>query len=124
MWWVRACLAVAALAALAVLWHTDPMQAAWLPKCPVRVLTGWQCPGCGITRATHALLHGRVADALSYNWFFVVSVPYLLSVCAVSYVPALRRRQRLRMAVTGPAAAWVYATLFTLWFVTRNILDI
>ena len=37
--------------------------------CPIHAATGWWCPGCGMTRAVHALLHGDVFGALSYNVF-------------------------------------------------------
>src|SRR5437762_10353071 len=29
----------------------------WFPKCPFLLLTGYQCPGCGSTRACYQLLH-------------------------------------------------------------------
>lgn len=118
------CVGAAALVAVPVLWHVDPEQVSWMPRCMVHSLTGWQCPGCGITRALHALLHGEFARALAYNWFFVISIPYFLSVCAVSNIPALRHRERLRRVVTGTWLAWTYVILFFLWFVIRNILEI
>jgi len=113
-----------AVAAVVALWMYDPAQTSWAPKCAIRLLTGWQCPGCGISRAMHALLHGRFYEALAYNWFFIVSIPYLLSVLAVLYMPALYANTRLRHAVTGPKVAWTYVVLFCLWFVIRNILGI
>jgi uncharacterized protein DUF2752 len=38
---------------------------AALPLCPLANLTGWPCPGCGITRALLALLHGNLGQALA-----------------------------------------------------------
>jgi hypothetical protein len=38
-----------------------------LPRCPIKWLTGYNCPGCGITRMVHALLHGDVVGAFHYN---------------------------------------------------------
>jgi hypothetical protein len=35
--------------------------------CPLRSLTGWQCPLCGGTRLGDALLHGQVGQAFLYN---------------------------------------------------------
>lgn len=112
------------LVALPLLWWFDPMQSAWMPKCIVKSLTGLQCPGCGITRATHAVLHGRFAEALSYNFFFIFSIPYLLAVGLVSYVPALYRRERLRRVILGVPLALTYVVLFMIWFVVRNLLGI
>jgi hypothetical protein len=60
-----------ALAAAAFFWvvlyRFPPGQAGFYPVCPVYALTGWQCPGCGMTRALAALLHGHVAEALGWN---------------------------------------------------------
>lgn len=112
------------LIAILTLWFVNPEQAWWAPKCPVHLLTGLQCPGCGISRAIHALLHGRAAEAFAYNRFFIISIPYFLSVCAVMYIPALHRHENLRRFVTGPVPAWGYIILFCIWFVVRNILGI
>ncbi len=38
-----------------------------LPKCPFNLLTGLDCPGCGVTRMVHALLHGDVVAAWHFN---------------------------------------------------------
>ena len=102
----------------------SPAESVWMPKCPVWVLTGYQCPGCGFTRALHALMHGHLGEALSYNYFFIISIPYLLAVMAVLWVPALNRRTRLRSFVAGPVPAWFYAITFCIWWVVRNILGI
>lgn len=35
--------------------------------CPFRLMTGWNCPLCGMTHSWHALLHGKLDKALSYH---------------------------------------------------------
>lgn len=37
------------------------------PKCPVYVLTGIYCPGCGSQRAMHELFNLNLVKSLSYN---------------------------------------------------------
>jgi hypothetical protein len=49
-----------------------------LPRCAFHFVTGLHCPGCGNTRASHALLHGDVAGALRQNALFVIGLPFLL----------------------------------------------
>ncbi|MDE5903254.1 MAG: DUF2752 domain-containing protein [Muribaculaceae bacterium] len=112
------------IAVIIVLWKVNPVEAVWMPKCVVHSLTGWQCPGCGITRALHAALHGHFAEAIRYNYFLLLSLPYLLAVAAVSWIPALRRRRRLHRVVLGPELAVSYVVLFAIWFVVRNLLGI
>ncbi len=64
-----------------LLYLVDPVTVDWLPKCPVHYLTGWHCPGCGTTRAGHALLHGDLAQALAMNPLVVVAGPFLAGYC-------------------------------------------
>jgi hypothetical protein len=56
-----------ALAAGGVLFAFDPAVTSWFPSCPLFALTGWLCPFCGSLRAFHALLHGHLGAALSFN---------------------------------------------------------
>lgn len=115
------------IVAIPVLWAVDPVESrwsVWIPKCMIKQLTGLQCPGCGITRATHAVLHGHFAEALSYNLFFIFSIPYLIAVGLVSYVPALYNNEKIRRIVLGVPLALTYVILFCIWFVVRNLLGI
>ena len=59
--------ALAAVAALISFY--DPASTSFYPSCPLRALTGLLCPLCGGLRAAHALLHGRVFDAVVLNPF-------------------------------------------------------
>ena len=74
--WLLSGLVAAAAVGASVLWHVDPHQAGNpLPPCPSLWLTGLFCPGCGTTRALHALLHGDLPGALAMNPLMVVSLP-------------------------------------------------
>jgi hypothetical protein len=57
----------------------DPDREGAYPLCPSRTLLGLDCPLCGGLRGTHALLHGRVGEALDHN----VLLPGVLAVLAV-----------------------------------------
>lgn len=59
------------VAAAALLCLVYPRQNAWLPPCPFHALTGFDCPGCGSTRALRALLHGRWMEAIGFNALFI-----------------------------------------------------
>ncbi|MBB6365418.1 hypothetical protein FHR56_000531 [Xanthomonas sacchari] len=70
-WQQRACLgAAAALAAggATLLYRFDP-NAANNPfaPCMFHALTGYYCPGCGMTRALHALVHLDPVGAFAMN---------------------------------------------------------
>jgi len=48
-------------------WAVDPTTIHFIPVCPLYSLTGFACPGCGLTRGFHALFHGDVLTALDFN---------------------------------------------------------
>lgn len=50
----------------AALW----LPAEWvdrLPLCLFRQFSGWDCPGCGLTRAFVAMFHGHWMKAIQFN---------------------------------------------------------
>lgn len=91
------------LLGLGFLWVVDP--ARWgVPLCGLNRLTGLYCPGCGATRATHELLHGRLLAALDENALWVLGLP-LVCYAAASEV---RRQCRGRPLAGDPARnRWV-----------------
>ncbi len=46
--------------------------------CMVKTITGFECPGCGFTRAFVALARGHLAEAFSCNPFLFVVSPIIL----------------------------------------------
>ena len=61
--------------------HDPHQQGSW-GLCPFRLLTGWDCPGCGGLRAVNDLTHGDVAAAAGSNLFLVASLPGLVALWA------------------------------------------
>lgn len=99
------------LAALAVV---PPIDRGWT-LCPIALLTGTACPGCGMTRAVSHLLHGDLAGAIDLH---PLVVPVLM-IAGVAWVWfSLRRLGRAsampsRLVNAGLAA--LAAALITAW---------
>jgi hypothetical protein len=45
------------------------------PLCPTAFFWGVPCPGCGLTRATLALVHGHLAEAFAFHPLVLVFAP-------------------------------------------------
>ena len=104
-----------AAAGMAALYAFDPATTAFFPPCPLRAITGFLCPGCGTTRALHALLHGDVAAAFRFN-------PMLFAMTAVlapALVSVVRGRTPRYLAQTWFAVAAGVGV--GAWWIVRNV---
>lgn len=70
-------LIIAAGAVLLLYFFVEPKNGN-LPKCFFHELTGLYCPGCGVQRSFHALLHGHVLTAIDYNLLFILFLPLII----------------------------------------------
>jgi hypothetical protein len=111
--------AAAVLGSGAILFFFDPSKHGFYPICLFHALTGWNCPGCGGTRAAYQLLHGHLLRALQDNALFVLALATLLIWGAWFLAQRLRRRP-VAWALPGKV---LWALLFvTLAFtVLRNL---
>jgi len=66
-WLAAIILGVAALVTGALVFFFNPATHHFYPACQFHRLTGLNCPGCGMTRALYALLHGDFAVAWQDN---------------------------------------------------------
>lgn len=116
--------AAAGVAALvggsAVVSYFDPTQTHFLPVCPLFALTGFACPGCGLTRAFHALFHGDIITAIDFNALTPVWAVIFVYV-AVSLTLMAIRGKGLPMWPTNPRFVSVFATILLTFGVLRNI---
>ncbi len=102
------------------LWWFDPREVRlWV--CTFHATTGLYCPGCGATRATHELLHGRVLSALHHNAFWVVLLP-LVAFAAIGDGLRWARGRPLRCYALASPRLLIALVAFSLLFgVLRNI---
>ena len=112
------------VAVISVAWlyaSFDPAaEGSWFPRCVFKTLTGFDCPGCGSQRAIHALLHGRLTEALRLNALFVVELPLLLLLGLVALLPG--RFGRLRRLLVSEGFILSLLATIVIFTVARNIL--
>lgn len=110
------------LAAIAVfLFFFNPASPAnqWLPKCPFRLLTGMQCPGCGSTRAFYQLLHLDPVAAFKLNPLMVLTLPFIIYGLLGFTRSALMGRPQRRLFIP-PIYLWAWLVLLIFFWIFRN----
>ena len=100
------------------IWIFDPVQTAWMLRCPTRQWFGLSCPLCGAQRAAHAALHGQWQLAWTYNRLLPPVLVWCALVWCAQYHAATRRWHE---RFTSLRAWIVYAVLLLVWFVVRNL---
>lgn len=112
------------LVTLVVLFFLNPTEHRLMPKCIWKLLTGYDCPGCGFQRALHAALHGHLAEAAHYNLFLLLALPYLVAVILSDWVLRGETALRWRRVTHSQWMLWTYIVLFFVWWIARNLLGI
>lgn len=112
---------VATMAAgAAAVWHFDPSETSIFPVCPMYSMTGFACPGCGLTRGFHALFHGDLLGALDHNAllpFFAALIGFFL----VSLMLLAVRGRGLRVDLLKPRMLWSFFILLIVFGIARNL---
>ncbi|HZU34108.1 MAG TPA: DUF2752 domain-containing protein [Candidatus Angelobacter sp.] len=109
------------LAGLAVVYRFAPTEYAFYPRCLFYATTHWLCPGCGSTRALHALLHGDLRSALHYNALFTLLAPIVFLWFAFYCYQAARSNRFPPLAVPRSATIPLVAVI-VLFTIARNTL--
>lgn len=103
--------------------------APWVSGGPVlcgsRLFFGIPCPACGLTRSFCAMTHGAFGEAFGFHLFG----PLLFTLTALAIpvsILELRRGRRfewLARIAFSPRVAWVFASLFVSYHITRLVLE-
>ena len=110
-----------AAASAYVLW-SDPTDvgATAMPTCLIKLTTGFDCPGCGGTRALWFLLHGDLPAAAQHHMIAVFAAPFLVWAWVAWTAGAVfgRRLPTWRVSARGIAVGLAIWAVFS---VLRNV---
>jgi hypothetical protein len=101
---------------------TDPTDAPAdaLPTCVLKLTTGFDCPGCGGTRAFWYVLHANLPAAARHHAIFVFALPFLVYLY-VSWAGQRVFGWRLPALRIGPRVLVIFLVAWGVFTVVRNL---
>ena len=103
------------------LYQRGPSGLGWFPGCLFHRFTGLHCPGCGMTRAAYATLHGDLGRAFRMNPVGMVLLPLALAGLSLEVIGWVRGRPLPFRFDVSPRASWTIAGVVIAFWVLRNI---
>ena len=98
-----------------ILYLLNPAEWQVFPRCMFHELTGLNCPGCGATRAMHALLHGEFLVAFRDNALLIVSLVLFGVWCII------RLCRPPSSAILSPRWIGIAGTMAVFFAIWRNL---
>lgn len=65
--------------------------------CPIKMIFGVECPGCGMTRAVFSLMYGRIMEAVDFNKFVLLIFPIMVGYWMVDIRLMFERLRGVRL---------------------------
>lgn len=90
--------------------------------CIFHEITGFYCPGCGMTRCLNALLHFDFYQAFRYNMLMILLIPFFtIYLCGWIYLKVTKKEVKWKNLF--PDWVWYVLLIIVILFgILRNIL--
>jgi Protein of unknown function (DUF2752) len=100
--------------------HPTEISATASPTCLVKLTTGFDCPGCGGTRAFWYLLHGNIPAAARSHMVAVFAAPFLIYLYA-AWAANLVFKRELPMLRFTPRTISMFLVVWAGFTILRNL---
>ena len=87
--------------------------------CPIKLITGFSCPGCGVTRMCMALIKFDFVSAYKANKVLFCLLPLLIITILRTIYLYIKKGQK-RDKFTN-ISIWVMIVILLIWGILRNI---
>ncbi|OYU83264.1 MAG: hypothetical protein CFE24_12115 [Flavobacterium sp. BFFFF2] len=89
--------------------------------CPFKLVTGFPCPGCGITKSLFFLYQGDLQKSLSYHWFGPLAFIGSLGAMVVLLLEQFTQKTYFRRYVYNHKVAVALAIVLGLYHIGRIV---
>ncbi len=89
--------------------------------CVFRLVTGWNCPGCGVTRMLISLFRLDLKSAYSHNAVLLCILPVLVAVI-LRWIYLYIRYGSYRLKQIDRIVCIVLIAILSIWGIVRNII--
>lgn len=116
---ILGCFAAAAAGIVA----TNPTDNTGPSTCLFKVATGFDCPGCGGTRAFYYLVTLNLPEAARHHLMAVFAAPFIVWIYLAWALPRLNERRTWRLPTfhLTPNALTTFLIVWGVFFIARNL---
>ncbi len=102
---------------------TNPTDDVGPSTCLVKMLTGFDCPGCGGTRAFYYLLTANLPEAARHHAVAVFAAPFIVWMYLAWALPRVLPKVRWRLPAPHltPGVLTSFLVVWGLFFIARNL---
>lgn len=102
---------------------TNPTDNTGPSTCLFKIATGFDCPGCGGTRAFYYLVTLNLPEAARHHLMAVFAAPFIVWIYLAWALPRLvpRRTWRLPTFHLTPSALTTFLIVWGVFFIARNL---
>ena len=109
------CASAILLVGISAFYYWFPAWQRYAPRCPIKMLTGLDCPTCGSQRAMYYFLHFRWKEAVVMN-------PFGIFLCACVALCFGLKACKVKASYT--IFSYIVIFGYIIWFIVRNIYHI
>jgi hypothetical protein len=89
--------------------------------CPFKMLTGFPCPGCGITKSLIFLYEGNFSKSIYYHLFGPFTVLFCVIAVIVLIMELLTKKEFFKKILYSKKLAYFLGTTIAIYHLTRII---
>lgn len=88
--------------------------------CIFKLVTGLDCPGCGISRFCISLLSLDIKKAIQYNYMAIFIILFIAAILITSSYRYIRYG-KWTVGLRPEFLNWIFLAVFIIWGIIRNI---